>query len=1128
MSDLAAWLETLGLGQYASVFAANDVDLDALPYLSDEELKELGLSLGHRKKLLHAVAASTADRKPADAAAAPKPGPEPQAERRQLTVMFCDLVGSTALSARLDPEDLRAVIGAYHRCAAAVIERAGGFIAKYMGDGVLAYFGYPRADEHDAERAVRAGLALVEAVVKLDPAAGAPLQARVGIATGLVVVGDLIGEGAAQEQAVVGETPNLAARLQALAQPGTVVIAAGTRRLTGGLFDYEDLGPVEIKGLAAPATASRVLRESTAESRFEALRVIATPLVGRDEELALLMRRWQQAKSGEGSVVLVSGEPGIGKSRLAHALIERLAGEPHTRLRTFCSPHHQDHALYPTIAQLERAAGFRREDTPAQRFDKLEAVLAQATDDLGEAAPLLAALLSLPPAERYPPLDLTPQKQKEKTLRALVAQVEGLAVRQPVLMLFEDAHWSDPSSLELLDLIIDRAPTLPLLLIVTYRPEFAAPWTGRPHVSLLALNRLAPRQRIEIIAGVTGGKALPLEIAEQIVDRTDGVPLFVEELTKAVLGERHADRHGRPLYRVRARGALGDPGKLAGLALGPARSPGTGARGGPDRGCARPAVLARADPRSYSHAAAATRRRAGTAGRRRADLPPRRPTQRRIHVQARAGAGRGVRQRSRRQQLHARIAATLEDRFPEIVAAQPALLAHHCEAAGLGEKAAAYWLAAGRHAWAGSATAETVALLRRGLALVPGLPDTDRCRETEFDLQIALGQVTIASRGWAVPELGEAYARARELASTLNRPRAVLSALYGQCTYHAYRGDLTRARQLAAEVRNLGESAGDAATQIIAHIVSGFIYLEQGDFTAARAHYEAGLAQYDPAYRPFFNELLSYDLLSLVLVHSSQLLVSLGDLDQGLSRRDAALQEARRLSHPHNLAHGLSWAWPISRCIGADPQSLLQDADELLALAVEHALGFYWAVGLMKRGWCLSALGHADEGIPLLTTGLAGIRDTGHVLRRPGRLNTFADACRMAGQWQAALGHLAEAHRLAEETGNRCYQAETLRLRGEVLLAMGDRTGAEASYGEALALARRQNARLWELRTAMSLARLWREQGKSTAAHELLAPVYGGFTEGFDTPVLREAKGLLAELGYGLGHTGENRYPSRQ
>jgi class 3 adenylate cyclase len=495
--DIADWLKALGLARYAAAFRENDITEALLPDLTADDLKDLGVAtVGHRRILLKAIAAlslettsspSTPGSQPAVAAS------EPQAERRQLTVMFCDLVGSTALSARLDPEDLRAVIGAYHRCVAAGIERGGGFVAKYMGDGVLAYFGYPLADEHDAERAVRAGLALVEAVAApgrpparacpvLDTGAGVPgvdavverpLQVRIGIATGLVVVGDLIGEGEARERGVVGETPNLAARLQALAEPGTVVIAPSTRRLTGGLFDYEDLGATEIKGLAVPVLASRVLRESGAESRFEALRATATPLIGRDEELELLERRWQQAKTGEGCVVLISGEPGIGKSRLAQTLVDRLAGESLTRLRSFCSPHHQDSALYPTITQLERAAGFRRQDSADQRLDKLEAVLAQATNDLGEAAPLLAALLSIPTGERYPPLDLTPQRQKERTLRALPAQVDGLAARTPVLMLFEDAHWSDPTSLELYDLIIDRVPALRVLLIITFRPEFS-------------------------------------------------------------------------------------------------------------------------------------------------------------------------------------------------------------------------------------------------------------------------------------------------------------------------------------------------------------------------------------------------------------------------------------------------------------------------------------------------------------------------------------------------------------------------------------------------------------------------------------------------------------------------------
>jgi class 3 adenylate cyclase len=830
--DVASWLRTLGLEQYEPLFRENEIDDEVLPELTDADLEKLGVPMGHRKRLVRAIARLNAAEQ---TAASPPPGQrQAEAERRQLTVMFCDLVGSTPLSARLDPEDLRAVISVYHRCVADVIERAGGFVAKYMGDGVLAYFGYPRADEHDAERAVRAGLGLVEAVAGLDTAARVPLQVRVGLATGLVVVGDLIGEGAAQEQAVVGETPNLAARLQALAAPGTVVIAPTTRRLTGGLFDYADLGEVEIKGLAAPVMAARVLRESGAESRFEALHAARTPLVGRDEELALLQRRWQQAKSGEGSVVLVTGEPGIGKSRLAETLAERLSGEPYTRLRSFCSPHHQDHALYPTITQLERAAGFRREDTADQRLDKLEAILAQATNDLGEAVPAIAALLSIPTCERYRPLDLTPQKQKERTLRALVAQVEGLAARQPVLMLFEDAHWSDPTSLELYELIIERVAALPVLLVTTYRPEFSAPWIGRPQVTALPLSRLGPRQRAEMIAGVTGGKPLPQEIAAQIVDRTDGVPLFVEELTKAVVESGMLTDMGDRYTMAGPVTPLAIPTSLQASLL--ARL---------DRLAAvrEVAQIGAALGRQFSHELIAAVMRmprpqlddalAQLVGAeliyRRGTPPDAEYTFKHALVQ---DAAYGTLLRSRRQQLHARIAATLEGRFPEIVAAQPAVLAHHCEEAGLTEQD--YWLAAGRQAWARSAAAEAVALTRRGLALVPALPDSDRRRERELDLQAALGQALFASRGWTAPEVSEAYARARELAATLNRPRAHLSALYGQWTYHVNRPDFNRARQLAAEMRRLGEDSGDVAARMLSRQASNYMGFLLGDFTVAR------------------------------------------------------------------------------------------------------------------------------------------------------------------------------------------------------------------------------------------------------------------------------------------------------
>src|SRR3984893_3417977 len=524
------------MSEHAERFAENGIDISVLRHLTDQDLKDIGVVLGHRRKMLAAMAelAGVVPATPGPSAAT-EPAPKDVAERRQLTVMFCDLVGSTSLSGRLDPEDLRSIISAYHRCCAELVERSGGFVAKYIGDGVLAYFGYPQAHKHDAERAVQAGLALVEAVPKLTTAAGVPLQVRVGIATGLVVVGDLIGAGAAREQAVVGETPNLAARLQALAEPGAVVISSSTRRLTGGLFEYCGLGPGALTGFAENLPAWQALGASGAESRFEALRASTTPLIGRGEEIDLLLRRWEQAKGGDGCVVLVSGEAGIGKSRIAQTIVERLSGEPHTRLLYFCSPHHQDSALHPSITQLERAAGFRRDDADEQRLAKLEAVLALATNDLREVVPLLADLLSIPTGDRYPALNLTPQKRKEKTLHVQLAQIEGLAARQPVLMLYEDIHWSDPTSRESLDLLVDRVPTLRVFVIISFRPEFAPPWVGRPQVTLTSLNRLPPRQRAEMITRVIKGKALPKEITDQIIDRTDGVPLFIEELTKAVV-----------------------------------------------------------------------------------------------------------------------------------------------------------------------------------------------------------------------------------------------------------------------------------------------------------------------------------------------------------------------------------------------------------------------------------------------------------------------------------------------------------------------------------------------------------------------------------------------------------------
>jgi class 3 adenylate cyclase/predicted ATPase len=1109
MQQIADWLKKLGMSEYAQRFADNDIDISVLGHLTDQDLKELGVSLGHRRKMLAAIA--EAGGTPTTVVTEQKP--QDSAERRQLTVMFCDLVGSTALSARLDPEDLRSIISAYHRCCTELIERNGGFVAKYMGDGVLAYFGYPRAHEHDAERAVRAGLGLIEAIPKLSTSAGSPLQVRIGIATGLVVVGDMIGAGAAQEQAVVGETPNLAARLQALAEPGAVVIASSTQRLTGGLFEYRDLGAVALKGFDEDVPAWQVLGAGAAESRFEALRATTTPLIGRDEEIHLLLRRWEQAKGGDGQVVLICGEPGIGKSRIAQIVGERISAEPHTRLRYFCSPHHQDSALYPSIAQLERAAGFRREDTADQRLDKLEAVLAQGANDLGEAVPLLADLLSIPTGNRYPPLNLTPKKRKEKTLHAQLAQVEGLAAQQAVLMAWEDVHWSDPTTRESLDLLIDRVATLRVLVIITFRPEFAPPWIGRPHVTMLTLNRLPLRQRAEMIVHVTGGRALPKEIAEQIMDRTDGVPLFIEELTKSVIESGIVAETGDHYAAIDPAAPLAIPTSLHASLL--ARLD----RLAPTREVAQ---IGAALGRQFSHElisavammpqqqlddSLAQLVHAELIFRR--GIPPNAEyTFKHALVQ---DAAYGTLLRSRRQQLHARVATTLEDQFPEIVAAQPALLAHHSVEAGLAEKAVVYWLKAGLQAIARCAMEEALAQIRKGLDLLSDLPDGAVRWEQELDLQIALGHALMATKGMAAPEPGEAYARARELCEQLNRPWQLGPVLVGQWVFRLGRGELEQAEHHAEEMRDLGKARNDAMWIFYGSEVSGVTCSLLGKFIDARAYLENALSLWDPMYRAFAPE--PEDPYVTILTHLAQPLLCLGYIDQARSRMEEAVAEARRRS-PYNLAFARCVAWNVYWAIEGvkSARMMLRSAEEVLAISSEQGFPLWSAVGNINRGWCLGAVGQAAEGIPLLLQGMALYRATGSSVMAPFVLTMLAEVYGMAAQPEEGLNRLAEAAKLVETTQERWAEAEMHRMRGTLLLSMHEHAAAEDSYHHALAAAQRQSAKFWELRAAFDLARLWYDQGKRAEARDLLAPICGWFTEGFDTPVLQDAKALLDQL----------------
>ena len=726
--DIGDWLRGLDLGQYEASFRQNEVNESVLQKLTQEDLKEIGVGpVGHRRIILDAIAAlrTSADAK-APAPEAPPTVPKPAkdtAERRQVTVMFSDLVGSTALSARMDPEDLREVISAYQKCVAVTVERFGGFVAKYMGDGVLVYFGYPQAHEDDAERAVRVGLELITAVNALETLAS--LQTRIGIATGLVVVGDLIGTGSAQEQAVVGETPNLAARLQGIAEPNKVVIAENTRKLLGNLFDLQDLGAQDLKGTRGPVKAWTVLRPASIESRFEALHASGlTELVGREEELEILLRRWSKAETGEGQVVLLSGEAGIGKSRLTAALLERLAGEPHTRLRYFCSPQHADSALYPIIGQMERAAGFMHDDTTLAKLDKLDAMFAQTLTSMQDVS-LFADMLSLPGNGRYPALDMTSERRRRRTLEALVSQVEALARQNPVLMILEDAHWTDPTSLEVFGLIIDSIRSFRVLLLVTLRPEFDAPWVGRPYVSSLALNRLGEHDINAMIDRVVGNNLLPAHIRDDIIERTDGIPLFVEEITKAVLEAGSEGAAQRTVASIPSP-ALGVPASLqASLMarldrLGSAKEVAqVGAAIGREFSHALlSAVVGKADPELAS-----ALDRLITAGLLFRQRVPPHSSYLFKHALVQ-DAAYGTLLRETRRALHARIAETLENQFTEIAENQPELLARHCTEAGLIEKAAILWGKAGQRSLERSALEEGTIQLNRALAQIAALPST--------------------------------------------------------------------------------------------------------------------------------------------------------------------------------------------------------------------------------------------------------------------------------------------------------------------------------------------------------------------------------------------------------------------
>ncbi len=1119
--DLGGWLRSLGLDQYEATFRANEIDTDVLPELTEIDLEKLGVPLGHRKRLLKAIAGLGAPEKlpPTSGSVPARPGID-TAERRQVTVMFSDLVGSTALSARMDPEDLREVISAYQKCVAETVRRFGGFVAKYMGDGVLVYFGYPQAHEDDAERAVRAGLELIGTVSALKP--HAPLQTRVGIATGLVVVGDLIGAGEAQERGIVGETPNLAARLQGIAEPNMVVIAESTRKLLGNLFDLEDLGAKDLKGIAGPVRAFAALRASSVEGRFEALHGSGlTALVGREEELELLLRRWSKAKTGEGQVVLLSGEAGIGKSRLTAALLERLAAEPHTRLRYFCSPQHTDSAFYPIISQMERAAGLAHDDAPQARLTKLDALLAQTSTSIQDAA-LFAEMLSLPNDGRYRALDLAPELRRQRTLEALTSQLAELARRQPVLMIFEDAHWVDPTSLEVFGRTVDRTKTLPVLLIVTFRPEFTAPWAGRSHVTSLALNRLGERETAAIIARLVGNKELPADVMAEIVERTDGIPLFVEEMTKAVL-EAESEGQARRTAAAVPSPTLAVPASLhASLMarldrLGPAKEV---------------AQIGAAIGRQFSHTLLATVLRrpeaelalaldrlveAGLLFRQ--GVPPHASYLfKHALVQ---DAAYGTLLREPRRALHALIAETLESQFAEIAENQPELLARHYTEAGLIEKAVVLWGTAGQRSLRRSALVEGAEQITRALDQIASLPGTPTLRREQIKLQVALLTSLGHVQGYAAPETKAAAERARlliEQAETLGEPPenplllfSVLHAFW-VASYAAFDGDVMR--ELAAQFLALAEKQRPTAPLMTGHCLMGVSLMWTGDIAQGRAHLDRAIALIDPAeHRLLPKRGFGFDNRVVMFSHRSLALWLLGYPEAALEDADQAVKNAREIGQAASLMDALFRASLTLVCCGNYARANAQ-VDEVVALADEKGALFWKTGGMLATGCVLAMTGKPSDAVQTITSALTLYRSTAATVVVPSYLSYLARAHAELRQFDDAWRCIGEAMTTVETTKERLWEAEVHRVAGEIALKSPepDAAKAEAYFERALAVARAQQAKSWELRAAMSMARLWRDQGKRDEARALLAPVYGWFTEGFDTLDLKEAKALLDEL----------------
>jgi class 3 adenylate cyclase/predicted ATPase len=1066
---------------------------------------------------------------------APRPGaeavtPGAEAERRQLTVLFCDLVDSTVLSSRLDPEELRELVQAYQKACSEVIARFEGHIAQLLGDGLLVYFGYPLAHEDDARRAVRASLGIFEALAQLNARLlrrqSTRLSVRLGIHTGLCVVGNM-GGGDRQEQLAMGETPNLAARLQGLATPDTLVISAATYHLLGGLFTCRSLGSPPLKGIARPMEVYQVLHERAATGSLHLPGGAGSvALVGREQELGLLLQCWEQVKDGAGQVVLLGGEAGIGKSHLVQTLVDQaLHGSPAWPMLCQCSHHHRNSAFFPIIDLLERAVlRDGREQTPQQKLDKLEELLRHVGLPLAEVMPLFASFLALPPPPGYAALQLSPQQQKQKTTKALLAMLLQLAADKPVLFIVEDLHWADPSTLELLHLFSDQCATARLLLLVTFRPEFDLPWADHSYLTRITLRRLTRPQTMAIIGRVAHGKALPAEVVEQVVAKTDGVPLFVEELTKMVLESGLlAEREDR--YEL--------TGPLPSLAI-----PAT----------LHDSLMARLDRLA---AAKGMAQLGATLGREffyelllAVSLWDEETLQQGLRqmVEAEFLYQRGVPPhaiylfkhalvqetayqsllRSTRQRHHQRIATVLSERYPEICDSQPELLAHHYTEGSLMAQAIPVWQRAGKLAIERSAHLEASAHFSKGLEVLRALPDASGQEPRELGLQIDLGQALMAARGQGVPEVQRAFARARELCLEVGETAELFPVLWGLWRFYFARAEHRTARELAEQCLSVAQRGNDPALLLVAHNALGISEYFRGGFTAAQAHLEQAIALYDPEQHRALAFRYGVDLGAWSLSYTAWTLWQLGHPEASLQRMNEALVLARRLGHPLSLVATLGYAAMLHyfRREGAAVKEL---ADATIKLAGEQGFPQFMAMALPTRGWALAGQGQVQEGIAQIEKGMAAMQDAGAALDRPRMLAALGEVQGRSGHLEEGLTALAEGIATAQRTEETWWEVELHRLQGELLSRkQSPPEEAEACFRQALETAHLQQARALELRAAVSLSRSWWGRGRQSEARELLAEIYARFTEGFDTVDLQAARALLQEMS---GETSLGRSP---